>query len=67
VTAYWYSLHHGLPAALPSLQELGLRAARIACWHGLAVMRVPEGPYWCHTWPEWLWDLAAAELAGWHG
>lgn len=62
VTAYWWASHRGLPADLGYLQELGLRAARAASWLGIAPVRVPEGPYWCHTWEPWLWDTAAAGL-----
>ena len=64
-TAYWYALHNGLPADLGYLLELGRRAARAASWLGLAPVRVPEGPFPAvNTWEPWLWDLAAAGIAG---
>jgi hypothetical protein len=48
------------------LRELGLRAAWLARQHGLAAARIPEGPFPAvHTWPPWVWDAAAASMAGW--
>src|SRR5215831_106302 len=65
VSAYYHSVRRGLPVTMCHLQELGLRAARLARQHGLAAARVPEGPFWVHTWPPWVWDAAAASMAGW--
>ena len=62
-TAYWWACHRGLPVQLGYLQELGLRAARLAWQHGIPAARVPEGPFWCHTWPAGIWAGAEAQLA----
>lgn len=67
VTAYWHAASHGLPCDLDSLRELGLRAWRIAAWYSLPPLKVPEGPYLVHTWPGWLLDLAAADMAAFYG
>jgi hypothetical protein len=62
-TAYYYTQHRGMPVTLSYLQELGLRAARIAWWHGIPEAKAWEGFWWCHTWPEWVWQQAAVRLA----
>lgn len=62
VTAYWYAATHGLPCDLDYLKDLGYHAARVAAWQGMQPWRVPEGPYWVHTWPEWLWTRCAEDL-----
>ena len=67
VTAYWHASTHGLPCDLDCLRELGLRAWRIAAWYGIPQLKTPEGPYLVHTWPPWLWDLAAADMAAFYG
>lgn len=56
VTAYWYASHHGLPCDLDYLKAFGAAAARLARWQGILVLRVPEGPYLVHSWPEAVWD-----------
>ncbi len=66
VSAYWHALHHGLPCDLDWLRETGLRAWRIAAWYGLPPLKTPEGPYLVHTWPEWLWDLAVADMTAFY-
>jgi hypothetical protein len=63
VTAYRYALDRGLPCDLEALRELGLRGWRIGRWYSLPPLKVPEGPYEVHAWPEWLWSLAAADMA----
>jgi hypothetical protein len=70
VSAYYYAVHRGLPVELAWLQWLGLRAARAALWYGLAPVRIWEGAgppgtepgFWVHTWPEWIFDTAAAGM-----
>lgn len=58
VTAYWYASQRGLPCDLEYLKALGAAAARHARWQGIPVLRVPEGPYLVHAWPEAVWDEA---------
>jgi hypothetical protein len=45
--------------------ELGLRAARMACWEGLEPWQVRENGWLVHMWPEHIWDAAATGLLGW--
>jgi Domain of unknown function (DUF4326) len=45
------------------LLELGLRAARAARWLGAEQSLVREGPVWVNTWPEEIWQEAAAAIA----
>ena len=67
-SAYWYATHRGLPVTFSYLLELGRHAARAARWYGIAPAPVAEGIFPAvHTWEPWLWDQAAAELAGCHG
>ena len=67
-TAYWYTWNEiGPPVDMEFLRELGLRAYRIARWYGLVPAQVPEGPYWVHTWPEWAWDAALADMVHMYG
>lgn len=73
-TAYWYAQRARLLTGngdLEFLRELGLRAWYLAGRHGIPYWRVPEGPYWVHTWPEWVWaataDAMAQAAAGQHG
>jgi len=62
-TAYWYAQNRGLPVTFGYLLELGLRAARLARWHGIWQSMVREGypdnPLWVHTWPACIFDEAA--------
>lgn len=68
VTAFRYATAAGLltgnwPADLDFLQCLGLRAERLARAHRVPYRTVPEGPYPAvHMQPEWIWDLALAQL-----
>jgi hypothetical protein len=68
-SAYWYAAAARLLTGssiwddLDFLKELGLRAARLARWEGIAPWQVPEGPYWVHMWPEHVWDQAAGQMA----
>lgn len=66
-TAYWYAQRAGLltgnwPADLDFLACLGLRAERLARAHRVPYWTVPEGPYRVHMQPEWIWDLALAQM-----
>jgi hypothetical protein len=75
-SAYYWAVHRDLPARLDYLQELGLRAARLASWHGLQRVTVPEGPWPAvNLWPSEIWaeaearlaaDFAAAQAEYWH-
>ena len=56
VTAYWYASSRGLPCDLEFLRGLGLAAARRARQLCLEPVLVPEGPFWVHSWPAWIWD-----------
>ena len=67
ITAYRYSAAAGLltgnwPADLDFLSCLGLRAERLARAHRVPYRTVPEGPYVVHMQPEWVFDLALAQL-----
>jgi hypothetical protein len=70
-TAYYYASQKGLPVTFGFLLEFGLRAARLARWHGLRQALTWEGAgppgttpgFWVHTWPAWIWDEAARPAA----
>jgi hypothetical protein len=65
VTCWWYVLNHGLAAQLGDYDHLlaiGAHAAALARWLGIPPYRVPEGPLWVHTWPEWVWARTLAEM-----
>jgi hypothetical protein len=64
-SAYWYAARAGMLTGddLEFLRCLGLRAARLARWHGIPPQAVPEGPYLVHMWPEWVWDVTVRQMA----
>jgi hypothetical protein len=73
-SAYWYARRGGMlpygitdPDDLEFLRDLGLRAARLARWLGVAEWLVWEGPpgnqFLVHTWPEEIWNHVASAMA----
>jgi hypothetical protein len=70
-TGYWYAIRGGmLPYGGPAdpddrefLAGIGLRAGRLAHWHGLSPSRVTEGPGMAVAWPGWVWGVAADVMA----
>ena len=66
-TAYWYAWRVSLLTGngdLEFLKALGLRAWHLARWHGVPEWpKIREGPYQVLLWPEWVWDVAARQMA----
>lgn len=67
-TAFWYCRARGLPEDLETRRELGLRAWRVACWYGVPYWpKIAEGPFNVLLWPEWVFDVAAADMNAFYG